>query len=85
MDSLSLQLTDGPQGYKITLKNIEVYGASNFQVAKMTLSDGDKPFTARILMPKLKIEAAYTSSGVLLIIPASGGGEFHAVFGKFAV
>ncbi|XP_036332358.1 uncharacterized protein LOC118743701 [Rhagoletis pomonella] len=80
MDALSLQLTDGPQGYKITLKNLEVLGASNFQVKSMKLSQGDEPFKARIAMPKLNIEAKYTSSGVLLIIPASGGGDFHATF-----
>lgn len=83
MDELALQLTDGPQGYKITLKNIEVFGASNFEVKSMKLSENGEPFKAKIVMPKLKIEAKYTSSGVLLIIPASGGGDFHAVFGKF--
>lgn len=80
MDSLSLQLTDGPQGYKITLKNMEVFGASNFEVQSMKLSENGEPFKARIVMPKLKIEAKYTSSGVLLIIPASGGGDFYANF-----
>ncbi|XP_068153327.1 protein takeout [Drosophila tropicalis] len=80
MDSLALQLTEGPQGYKITLKNMEAYGASNFQVKSLILSENNEPFKARIIMPKLKIEAKYTSSGVLLIIPASGGGDFHATF-----
>lgn len=81
MDSLALQLTEGPQGYKITLKNMEAFGASNFQVKSLKLGvNGGEPFKARIVMPKLKIEAKYTSSGVLLIIPASGGGEFHAIF-----
>ncbi|KAI8124451.1 hypothetical protein CVS40_4947 [Lucilia cuprina] len=58
------------QGYKITLKNMEVFGASNFQVKSMKLSENGEPFEAKILLPKLKIEAKYTSSGVLLIIPA---------------
>lgn len=81
MDALSLQLTEGPQGYKITLKNMEAFGASNYKVESLKLGvNGGEPFKARIIMPKLKIEAKYTSSGVLLIIPASGGGDFHAVF-----
>lgn len=83
MDSLALQLTGGPQGYKITLMNMEVFGASEFKVNSMKLSENGKPFQAQIYMPKLRIEAEYTSSGVLLIIPASGHGEFHAVFGGF--
>lgn len=36
MDSLSLALTGGPNGYKITLKDMEVYGASNFTVRSIT-------------------------------------------------
>ncbi|ALC45332.1 CG1124 [Drosophila busckii] len=81
MDSLSLQLTDGPQGYKITLKNMDVFGVSNYHIKSMKLGvNGGEPFKAQIEMPKLKIEAKYTSSGVLLIIPASGGGDFHAIF-----
>lgn len=49
---------------------------------KYRLSEDNKPFEARVFIPRLDIDAKYTSSGVLLIIPASGGGEFHAIFGK---
>jgi len=80
MDTLSLQLTGGQNGYRINLKNLEVLGASNFTVKSIKMSDGSKPFEAKVFIPKLVIQAKYTSSGVLIIIPASGGGEFHAVF-----
>lgn len=80
MDSLSLQLTGGPQGYRINLKNMQVYGASNFTVKALKLSEDNKPFEARLTIPKLLIHAKYTSSGVLIIIPASGSGDFDAVF-----
>lgn len=43
------------------------------------LSEGSKPFEAKITIPRLTIQARYTSSGVLLIIPASGAGDFDAV------
>jgi hypothetical protein len=76
MDSLSLQLTDGPQGYRVTLKHMEIFGASNFTVKKLKLSENNQPFEARIAIPKLDIKAKYSSSGVLLIIPASGSGDF---------
>lgn len=45
------------------------------------LSEDNKPFEARLTIPKLLIHAKYTSSGVLIIIPASGSGDFDAVFG----
>uniref|UniRef100_A0A1L8DPX9 Putative hemolymph juvenile hormone binding protein n=1 Tax=Nyssomyia neivai TaxID=330878 RepID=A0A1L8DPX9_9DIPT len=80
MDSLSLQLTGGPQGYRVNLKNMEVFGASNFTVKSMKLSENNKPFEARIALPKLVIKSKYFSSGVLIIIPASGSGDFSGVF-----
>lgn len=43
------------------------------------MSEGNRPFEARIAIPRLVIRAKYTSSGVLLIIPASGSGDFDAV------
>lgn len=43
------------------------------------LSENDRPFEARVAIPRLLIRAKYTSSGVLLIIPASGSGDFDAV------
>lgn len=45
-------------------------------------SEGSKPFEAIITIPRLVIKAKYHSSGVLIIIPASGGGDFGAVFGE---
>lgn len=43
------------------------------------MSDNNRPFEARISIPRLTIRAKYTSSGVLLIIPASGSGDFDAI------
>lgn len=43
------------------------------------LSENNRPFEARIAIPRLSIRAKYASSGVLLIIPASGSGDFDAV------
>ncbi|KAJ4447899.1 hypothetical protein ANN_09908 [Periplaneta americana] len=78
MDELSLSLTTGPNGYKVTLRDLDIYGASNFSVADLKLSEGTKPFEAHIHIPELKINARYTSSGVLIILPASGQGNFHS-------
>lgn len=43
------------------------------------MSENDRPFEARVSIPRLTIRAKYTSSGVLLIIPASGSGDFDGV------
>lgn len=80
MDHLQLQLTGGPQGYRIHLKNMEILGASNFTVEDLKLSENGKPFEASISIPRLNIRAKYQSTGVLIIIPASGNGDFAATF-----
>lgn len=35
MEDLSLALTSGPNGYKIVLRDLDIYGASNFTVNKL--------------------------------------------------
>ncbi|KAE8744708.1 hypothetical protein FOCC_FOCC008616 [Frankliniella occidentalis] len=42
------------------------------------MSEKGAPFDLQIRIPQLRINADYTSSGVLIIIPASGKGSFHA-------
>ncbi|XP_050500592.1 uncharacterized protein LOC126880624 [Diabrotica virgifera virgifera] len=79
MDELSLSLTTGPNGYKISLKNIDVLGASKFTVKSLRLATETQPFEARIHIPFLKINSRYESSGVLIILPASGNGTFNGL------
>ncbi|XP_044728085.1 uncharacterized protein LOC123291745, partial [Chrysoperla carnea] len=80
MDELSLSLTTGPNGYRVSLTEMDIYGASNFTVTKLKLSENGKPFEAVIKIPYMKILAKYASTGVLIILPASGNGTFHGSF-----
>lgn len=80
MDELSLSLTTGPNGYKVSLLDIDIFGASNFTVQKIKLSNNGKPFETRINIPVLRINSRYQSSGVLIILPASGNGTFSGQF-----
>lgn len=80
VDHLQLQLTGGSEGYRVHLKHVEIYGASNFSVQRLKLAEDDQPFELSVYIPKLTIKAKYSSSGVLIIIPASGGGDFAAIF-----
>ncbi|XP_030766672.1 uncharacterized protein LOC115890546 [Sitophilus oryzae] len=80
MDELSLSLTGGPNGYKISLKDMNIYGASNFTMSMLKLSENGRPFEAKINIPSLRINARYQSSGILIILPASGNGTFLGQF-----
>ncbi|XP_011498697.1 PREDICTED: protein takeout-like [Ceratosolen solmsi marchali] len=77
MDELKLSLTGGTNGYTVRLRELLVRGASNYTVDDIKLGS---PFEAIIRMPALILDAQYTSSGVLIILPASGSGTFHARF-----
>lgn len=54
----------------------------NSQNSFFRLSKNGAPFEASINIPRLIIRAKYTSSGVLIIIPASGQGDFDATLGE---
>ena len=45
------------------------------------MANGKKPFETKIVFPKLRIASRYSSSGVLIILPATGNGTFHGVLG----
>lgn len=77
MDELTLSLTGGTNGYKVQLRELFVRGASNYTVDDIKLGS---PFEAIVRMPALILDAHYSSSGVLIILPASGNGTFHARF-----
>ncbi|XP_011138549.1 protein takeout [Harpegnathos saltator] len=78
MDELTLSLTGGVNGYKVQLRDLLIRGASNYTVEDIKLGSS---FQAIVRMPALILDAHYSSSGVLIILPASGNGTFHARFG----
>lgn len=51
----------------------------------LRLSENGKPFQARVTMPRLRIASKYLSSGVLIILPASGNGTFSGTFGNKSI
>jgi len=53
-------------------------------ISQRRLGTATIPFEAKLRIPQLHIDARYTSSGVLFILPALGGGTFNADFCKFA-
>lgn len=57
------------------------YNNNISKFSSFSLSDGETPFEIKIHIPKLKINSKYSSSGVLIILPASGNGTFHSVLG----
>ncbi|XP_034246880.1 uncharacterized protein LOC117648483 [Thrips palmi] len=78
---LSLSLTEGRGGYRISLKDIDVTGVSNFTVRDLTVGEAGA-FSLDVDIPLLSLVADYSSSGVLIMIPASGRGTLHGELGR---
>uniref|UniRef100_A0A8D8LL64 Circadian clock-controlled protein n=1 Tax=Cacopsylla melanoneura TaxID=428564 RepID=A0A8D8LL64_9HEMI len=76
IDEIHLALGSGPNGYRATFKEVTAYGVSNMTVigARSDLSSNQFQFTFHV--PKISIRAHYRSSGVLIMVPATGGGEY---------
>lgn len=80
LPELSLSLTEGPTGYRITLRDIDISGISNYTVRELSVGEGGA-FSLDVLIPELSLLADYSSSGVLIMIPASGRGTLHGLLG----
>ncbi|KAI5693723.1 hypothetical protein M8J75_004465 [Diaphorina citri] len=76
IDEIHLSLGSGPNGYRATFRDINAYGVSNLTVigARSDLSTNQFQFT--FYVPKISVRGHYRSSGVLIMVPATGGGEY---------
>ncbi|KAK3915632.1 Putative beta-carotene-binding protein [Frankliniella fusca] len=78
---LSLSLTEGPKGYRITLRDIDVTGVSSYSVRDLSFGDAGGVFSLEVFIPELSLVANYSSAGVLIMVPASGRGTLYGSLG----
>ncbi|XP_052863367.1 protein takeout [Anopheles cruzii] len=76
VDEISISLGSGPDGYRAAFRNIEAYGVSNLSIVNVRSDIDGMQFQMTIEIPKIKATARYQSSGVLLLLQASGAGEY---------
>ncbi|KAG5880989.1 hypothetical protein JTB14_017999 [Gonioctena quinquepunctata] len=74
IDEIQLALGTGPDGYRAIFRDIEAYGVSNVSVVGVDIETGQYQLTMYI--PKINVRAKYESSGVLILVQASGGGNY---------
>ncbi|XP_046393514.1 uncharacterized protein LOC124161270 [Ischnura elegans] len=80
VDEVSIALGSGPDGYKASFRDIEARGVSNLTLVKM-IADFDKmEIQMAFKIPRIRAKANYRSSGVLLVVKASGGGDYWGVY-----
>lgn len=82
IDEIGLALGNGPDGYRAIFKNIEAYGVSNLTVTGFRSDLDTLQFQLSIYIPHIAVRAQYRSSGVLILVRASGGGDYWGEYGK---
>nr|CAD7595641.1 unnamed protein product [Timema genevievae] len=81
IDEISIALGSGPDGYRATFMDIEAYGVSNLTVVGVRSDLNSYQFQLSFYIPKISARAHYQSSGVLLVMQASGGGDYWGEYG----
>ncbi|XKL60767.1 hypothetical protein PGB90_007824 [Kerria lacca] len=84
IDEINLALGSGPNGYRATFRDIEAYGVSNLTINSVRSDLNTLQFQLSFTVPKISVRAKYRSSGVLIMVQASGGGDYWGEYGKNA-
>ncbi|XP_045542492.1 uncharacterized protein LOC106707782 [Papilio machaon] len=76
IDELSIALGGGPDGYRATFKDIQASGVNNMTITNVRSDLETHQFQLTLYGPHISARARYRSSGVLLLVRASGGGDY---------
>lgn len=66
------------QNLKAYLRNINVYGISNFEITKLKVNAAKSTFRLGVKLPFLTLEGDYDIDARLLVVPIKGNGRFSA-------
>lgn len=84
LDELHISLGGGPDGYRGQFKNITARGVSALRIngLRTRLSDDEVQLQLALSIPKIRAAAKYRSSGTLILVQASGAGDYWGEYGK---
>lgn len=84
LDELHIALGGGPDGYKAQFKDITARGVSALRVTglRTRLNDDEVQLQLALNIPKIRAAARYRSSGTLILVQASGAGDYWGEYGK---
>ncbi|KAF5288599.1 hypothetical protein FQA39_LY15378 [Lamprigera yunnana] len=76
IDEIGIALGNGPNGYRATFRDIHAYGVSNMTVTAVRSDLDTQQFQFTLYIPHISAKAKYVSTGVLILVQASGGGDY---------
>ncbi|XP_012219385.1 protein takeout [Linepithema humile] len=78
LDELHIALGGGPNGYRAQFRNITARGVSSLRITglRTRLSDDEVQLQLAFSIPKIRAGARYRSTGTLILVQASGAGDY---------
>ncbi|EDW34356.1 GL22211 [Drosophila persimilis] len=76
IDEIGIVLGSGPDGYRALFRNIQAYGVSNITVTNIRSDLDSLQFQLTCEIPRIRVKAQYRSTGVLILVKASGAGDY---------
>ncbi|XP_015109264.1 protein takeout [Diachasma alloeum] len=67
-------------GLKLSAKDVNAYGASDFSVTKMNADMGSLVYLLDVFLPHLSIDGQYEIDGKVLLLPITGSGRIMGNF-----
>ncbi|XP_015604903.1 protein takeout [Cephus cinctus] len=78
LDEVHIALGGGPDGYRAQFKDVAAKGVSALRVTglRARLSDDEVQLQLALSIPRIRAAAKYRSSGTLILVQASGAGDY---------
>ncbi|KAH8310043.1 hypothetical protein KR044_011153, partial [Drosophila immigrans] len=76
IDEIGIVLGSGPDGYRALFRNIQAFGVSNITVTNVRSDLDSLQFQLTCEIPRIRVKAQYRSTGVLILVKASGAGDY---------
>jgi hypothetical protein len=78
IDEIAIFRGEPPSNLKAFLRNIDVHGASDFQITKLKLNIDKNTYRLGVRFPKMTMVGDYDIDARLLVVPIKGSGKFTA-------
>jgi len=76
IDEIGIALGSGPDSYRAKFREINAFGVSNLTMTAVRSDIDTHQFQFTFYIPHISARALYESSGVLILVQASGGGNY---------
>ncbi|XP_074104679.1 juvenile hormone binding protein 2 isoform X1 [Cotesia typhae] len=78
LDEVHISLGGGPDGYKAQFRDVAARGVSALRVTglRTRITDDEVQLQLALHIPKIRANAKYRSSGKLILVQASGAGDY---------